>query len=168
MDKSTARRLPRLEFEPLIYGTVTLMTVFIVSTDDGINDFGDAASVVIGPMVASALAHLFATVLGHVKHHRSLPTRGEFADDAWHSAQFLLLTIVPLVLLSIGRATGWWSAATTLDTVADLGLLFLLVVGAVSGWHVARRPWLGAVVGAGAAALIGLVVTVMNLVVEHH
>jgi hypothetical protein len=62
-----------LDAEPLIYGTVIIMTVMVVGADDTDVDFGDATGMVLGPMVATAVAHLFSSWLGYVNSHHHMP-----------------------------------------------------------------------------------------------
>lgn len=156
-----------LDAEPLIYGTVIIMTVMVVGADDTDVDFGDATGMVLGPMVATAVAHLFSSWLGYVNSHHRMPGGADRRHLLWHSAHFLLLTVVPLIIIGLGRVSGLWSAYGALDTISDLAFLFLLVLGAASGWHASKRRWRGAILGGLVAIVVGLIVTVLKVVLEH-
>lgn len=156
-----------VDAEPLIYGAVIMMTVMVVGLDDEDLDFGDATGMVLGPMVATALAHLFAASLAYVNRRHSLPSGADLRHLLWHSAHFLLLTVIPLLILLVGRTTGLFTAYGALDSIADLTFVFLLILGGVAGWHVSRRHWRGMIVGALSAAALGLVITIIKTIVEH-
>jgi VIT1/CCC1 family predicted Fe2+/Mn2+ transporter len=75
--------------------------------------------------------------------------------------------VVPLIIIGLGRVSGLWSAYGALDTISDLAFLFLLVLGAASGWHSSKRKWRGAILGGLVAIVVGLIVTVLKVVLEH-
>jgi hypothetical protein len=161
-------RWSHFDAEPLAYGSVIMMTVLAVGLDDPHHDFGDATGLVLGPMIATALAHLFAASLAHVNRTRALPSRHHSGHMIWHSLHFVFLAVPPLVALLVARLTGWWSVESVLDNAIDYAFAVLLVLGGVSGWNAARqRPWWGMLAGIVAAAVIGFVVIIVKLTVEH-
>lgn len=157
----------RLDVEIGVEGTVVLMTVLVVALDDGIEDFVVAGQIVLGPLIAAFAAHTFAKSLARrAREDLPPPTRAELRHIRWHSAQFLLLGVVPLLVVVVGGISGLYDPVTALDAVVWLGLAFLVVIGGIAGWR-ARRRWTGALRAAIGAGVLGLVVLLLRLVLEH-
>ena len=156
----------RLDVEPAVYGTVVLLTVLVVALEDGIGDFGDAALVVVGPLIATFAAHLFAAVLASVSAERRPPTAARLAVLTGHAAQYLLLAVVPLIVIAVVALTGLGGPDDAGTLVVDLGLAVLVVLGGVGGWRALHRWW-AVVAGAVGAGVLGLVVLVLRLALEH-
>lgn len=157
----------RLDVEIGVEGTVVLMTVLVVALDDGIEDFAEAGQIIVGPLLATFAAHLFATSLARrARQDLPPPTRAERRRLWRHSSEFLLLGIVPLLVVVAGGTTGLYTPETAIDAVIWLGLAFLVVVGGVGGWR-SGRGVRGVVRGALGAFVLGLVVLLLRLVLEH-
>lgn len=157
----------RLDVEPGVYGTVVLLTVLVVALDDGVEDFPEATQVIVGPLVATFAAHLFAAVLARFGRGSAVPSRTELRHLVTHAAQFLALGVVPLLVVVVGAVTGLYTPDGAVDAIVWLGLAFLLVVGGIGGWRTGRGVW-AAVLGALAAGVLGLVVLALRLVLEHY
>jgi hypothetical protein len=150
-----------------VEGTVVLMTVLVVALDDGIGDFGDAAGLVVGPLVATFAARFFAAVLARVSRPSAPPaTRTEIRGLARHTAQYLLLGVVPVIVVVIGGSTGAYTPEEAVDGVIWLGLGFLVLLGGIGGYRARRSVW-SALLGALAAGVVGLFVLLLRLVLEH-
>ena len=157
----------RLDLEIGVEGTVVLMTVLVVALDDGIEDFVGAGQIVLGSMVATFAARLFAAVLARrARQDVPPPTRAELRRLRRHAAQYLQLAVVPLLVVVVGGVTGLYDPEGAVDAVIWLGLAFLVVLGGVGGWR-ARRGVLGVLRGAVAAGVLGLFVLLLRLVLEH-
>lgn len=157
----------RLDVEIGVEGTVVLMTVLVVALDDGIEDFVVAGQIIVGPLVAAFAAHAFSRTLARrARQDLPPPTRPELRRLARHSAQFLLLGVVPLLVVIGGGVSGLYDPVTAIDTVIWLGLAFLVVMGGIGGWRARHRVG-GAVRGAVGAGVLGLVVLLLRLVLEH-
>ena len=156
----------RLDLEIGVEGTVVLMTVLVVALDDGVEDFVAAGQIVVGSMVATFAARLFAAVLARrARQDVPPPTRAELRRLRGHAAQYLLLAVVPLLVVVVGGVTGLYDPEGAVDAVLWLGLGFLVLLGAVGGWR-ARGNALGALVGGAAAGVLGLFVLLLRLVLE--
>ncbi|MDL5157270.1 hypothetical protein [Actinomycetospora termitidis] len=158
-----------LDVEVAVYGTVVLLTVLAVAEDDGVEDFVTAAQVVVGPLVATFAAHLFASVLAAVNEDRALPSGRRFRSLTAHAAQYLLLAVPPLIVVGVYALAGIGGRegpTEALDLVGDLGLLLLVVLGGVGGWRALRRWW-AALLGASVAFVIGLIVIILRILIEH-
>lgn len=157
----------RLDIEIGVEGTVVLMTVLVVALDDGIADFVEAGQVVVGPLLATFAAHLFATTLARrARQDAPPPTRAERRRLLRHSSEFLLLGIVPMLVVVVGGVSGLYSPEVAIDAVIWLGLAFLVVVGGIGG-HRSARGVRGVLGGAVGAFVLGLVVLLLRLVLEH-
>jgi hypothetical protein len=156
----------RLDVEPAVYGTVVLLTVLVVALDDGVADIADAALIVLGPLIATFAAHLFASVLASVSAERRPPTRARLAALTGHAAQFLLLAPAPLIVVAVVGLTGLGDPDDAVGLVVDLGLAVLVVLGGVGGWRALHRWW-AVLAGAVGAGVLGCVVLVLRLVLEH-
>ena len=155
-----------VDLELLIYGTTVLMTVLVVALDDGIDDFVEGAQLVIGPLIATFAAHLFASVLSRMNQRRARLSRREFRGLAGHAAQFFLLAIGPLMILVLGASTGLYDAEEAVDLMLDLGLVFLVVVGGLAGRR-SGGSWWFVLLCAVIAGLLGLLVLLLRVVLEH-
>ena len=131
------------------------MTVLVVALDDGIEDFAEAAQVILGPLLATFAAHLFASVLARVARQSAPPTRAELRHLTGHAAQYLVLAVVPLLVVVVGAASGLYDPEDAVDLVCWLGLAYLVVLGGVGGWR-ARRGCRGRSSGAVAAGRAGV------------
>ncbi|WP_433783309.1 hypothetical protein ACQPX6_25055 [Actinomycetospora sp. CA-101289] len=157
----------RLDLEIGVEGTVVLMTVLVVALDDGVEDFVAAGQIVVGSMVATFAARLFAVVLARrARQDVPPPTRAELRRLRGHAAQYLLLAVLPLLVVVVGGVTGLYDPEGAVDAVLWLGLAFLVLLGAVGGWR-ARGKALGTLVGGAAAGVLGLFVLLLRLVLEH-
>jgi hypothetical protein len=156
----------RLDVETSVYETVVLMTVLVVALNDGIEDFVQAGLVVVGPLVATFAAHVFAGVLARAGLPADSPHRVGTRRIVGHAAQCLWLAVVPLVVVVAGAVTDLYTPEVTVDIVIWLGLALLVVVGAVGGFRARRTVW-AALGGALAAGVVGLVVLLMRLILEH-
>lgn len=157
----------RFDLEAGVYGTVVLMTVLVVALDDGIDDFPEATQIILGPLLATFAAHLFAAVLARSSRRSAPPpSRAEIRHMVGHAAQYLLLAVVPLIIVLIGAATGLYTAEDAVDDVIWAGLAFLVVLGGVGGYRARGSRW-AAFVGAVVAGVLGLVVLVLRIAMEH-
>lgn len=153
-----------IEIDRWVYGTVILMTVLVVYADDGPVNFGEAAGVVVAPMLATFLAHLFSSVLAAENSKTGGLTRHELADLVRSDAQFLMLTLPPLAVLLIG-ALGAFSAPAAVTLILWGGVALLVIVGALAGHRIGLGPW-GVAASAAASGTIGLLVLVAQVLLK--
>lgn len=155
----------RLDAEPCITRTVVLLTVLVVALDGGVGDFANAAQVIIGLLLATFAAHLFASVLA--RRHRGVRlTWSQIGHLTMREAQYLLLGVVPVAVLIVGEESGLYTADDGVNIVIWLGLAFLALLGGLGGWRASHRWW-GVVRGALGAGFIGLIVLGLRIVLLH-
>ena len=101
------RRLHRpLLVDRIVYATITMMSVLIIY--DGWQNLRliDVVGVIVGPVLAMFLAHVFSAALAqHVEVGRIL-TRREWGGIVRIQAPFLLLAVSPIVIVSVLFAFG--------------------------------------------------------------
>lgn len=147
-----------------VYGTVVLMTVLVVYADDGPVSFGEAAGVVSAPMLATFLAHLFSSVLAAESGKPGGLNRHEIADLVRSDAQFLMLTLPPLVVLLLG-ALGAFTPPTAVALILWGGVALLVLVGGFAGRRVGLG-WRGIAASAAGSGTIGLLVLGAQLLLK--
>ena len=156
-----------LRLDRLVYATVVLMSVLVVY--DGWQDlvtYLGVAAVIIGPILALALAHLFAEVLqAHAELLRPLTTH-EWLWFLRDQVSVLAAAVPSLVVLGVG----WVSPMDALSTIAVLlwtGVLTLVVLAGIAGRHAGLRGWrwLAAALSGG---VVGLVVISLQILLKPH
>jgi hypothetical protein len=152
-----------------VYGTVLVMTVLAVDTTQGTPSYLDATVTVLGAMVATFLAHVFADALsafardgGGGGARRGVRT---VARAARVDLVFLLLAVVPVVVLAIG-GLGAWEPETAIRIIMIAGVSFLVLVGALGGRRARFGPW-GVVACATASGVLGAVLLVVQVLLDH-
>jgi len=137
----------------VVYGTITLMSMLIIY--DGWQDLRliEVIGVIVGPVVAMFLAHVFsASLAGQVELGRTLSGR-ERIGVVRKEARFLLLCVPPAAAITILDLLG-----VSLDDgirivlwmgVASLGFWSGLAGRRVgfTGWRLARTTLAGLIVG---------------------
>ena len=153
----------RVSIERLVYATVVLMSVLVVY--DGWNDlatFAGVAVVIIGPILALAIAHLFAEVF-ELHFHKQRPlSRREWRELALDQVQLLLAAVPPLIILGLG----WISPFNERHTIAALlwgGVATLAGLSYVAARRAGIRRWRLAVATLSGGA-IGLLVISLQIV----
>jgi hypothetical protein len=156
-----------LRLDRLVYATVVLMSVLVVF--DGWQElvtYLGVAAVIAGPLLALALAHVFAEGLhAHVELHRTL-TRHEWVRLVRDQASVLLAAVPPLVVLGIG----WVSTLDALSTITVLlwtGVLTLMALAGFAGRQAGFRGWRLIVVSL-CGGFVGLVVISLQIVLKPH
>lgn len=157
----------RVSIERLVYATVVLMSVLVVY--DGWADlttYAGVAAVIIGPILALAVAHLFSEVFElHFARQRPL-TREEWREVVLDQLHLLLAAVPPLVILGIG----WLSPLDERRTIAVLlwtGVLTLMGLSLLAARRAGFHGWrLGAACLSG--GVVGLIVISLQIVLKPH
>jgi len=156
-----------LRIDRLVYATVVLMSVLAVY--DGWQDlatFAGVAVVIIGPLLALSLAHLFGDVLhAHAELRRPL-TAAEWRRHARDQISWFVAAVPPLVVLAIG----WVTPADVVGTIALVlwtGVVTLVVLSGIAGYRAGLRGWRWGVSTA-TGGLIGLIVIGLQLLLKPH
>jgi hypothetical protein len=162
-------RLGPLEvrLERVVYATVVLMSVLAVY--DGwaeLTSFLGVAIVIVAPLVALAVAHLFSEVIEEIYHRQRPLTGAEWRRLSLGQLRILVAAVPPLVMLGIG----WLSPLDERRTIAVVlwtGVVTLVVLSLVAARRAGIRGWRLAVAGVG-GGVIGLIVISLQVLLKPH
>lgn len=148
----------------VVYATITVMSVLIIY--DGWEDLHllEVAGVIVGPILAMFIAHVFSASLAHqVAEGRRLHWR-ERVTITRAEARFLLLAVPPLVLL-LGTQLAGVSLKWSINTIVWAGAASLGYWSYVAGRRAGFRRWqlVGAIAG---GLLVGLVILVLQVLLQ--
>jgi hypothetical protein len=136
---------PRLGSWPIrvdrvVYTTITLTAVLMIY--DGWDDltFAGVVAVIVGPVTAIFMSHIFAAALAHrVTTGRPL-THREFRSVFVKEARFLLIAVPPLVMLIVLSVFGV-SYSRSIQVIVSAGILSLGFWGGLAGRRAGLRGW---------------------------
>ena len=144
----------RLDYlDRAIYTTITVMSVLIVYDGWQNLKLGAAVGVILGPVLAMFVSHVFSASLARQAELNRRPGRSEQMRIIWTESRFLLLAAPALALLIILTVAGI-SLGSSIQAViflegASLGF-WGFVAGrraGLTGWPLARTVVLGLIVG---------------------
>jgi hypothetical protein len=148
----------------VVYSTITLMSVLIIY--DGWQHLRllDVVGVIVGPVVAMFLAHVFsALVARQVELGRPLE-RTDYLTTIRSESRFLLLCVPPLVIVSVLFGFGV-SLFDAIQVTLWVGVASLGFWGFVAGRRAGYTGWRMVIV-VGAGLLIGLVVLTIQVILQ--
>ena len=154
-----------VDLERLSYATVVLMSVLVVY--DGWTDlttFAGVAAVIVAPVIALTVAHVFSEALQHISDVRRSLTRAEWRALVRTNSRSMLVAVPPLVVTGLG----WVSpinARSTISVLLITGTLTLIVLAAAAGHRAGLRGWrlvLAGVIG----GLVGLIVVSLQILLK--
>jgi len=143
----------KIRVDRLIYTTITLMSVLIIY--DGWNrlSFWGVLAVILGPILAIFLSHLFGAELGtRVAKGRPLTWR-ERRKAFVEECRFLILIVPPVLILIVLSLTGV-SYGRTIQVIILAGVASLGVWGGLAGYKAGLTGW-GLVAATGYGLLLG-------------
>jgi hypothetical protein len=124
----------------VIYGTITLMSVLIVYDGWQQLRFIDVVWVIVGPVLAMFLSHVFAANLAAQVALGRSPTGHERIVMARSESRFLLLAGPPLLLLAGTNLIGF-SLTESIRTILFVGAASLGFWGGVAGRRAGLKGW---------------------------
>lgn len=154
----------RVDIDRLIYTTITLMSVLIIYDGWGHLSFAALVGVILGPIVAMFLSHVFSTYLAQEVARGRAPSMRERMAIVRTESRFLLIAAPPLALAGLLMVLGVELSATIRWIVA-VGVVSLGVWGGVAGRRAGLRGWrLASAVMAG--LLIGAVILLLQVALQ--
>ena len=129
-----------IRVDRVVYTTITLTAVLMIY--DGWDDltFAGVVAVIVGPVTAIFMSHVFAAALAHrVTTGQPLTHRGlrrVFAKEA----RFLLIVIPPLVILLVLSVLGV-TYSRSIQVIVTSGVLSLGFWGGLAGRRAGLRGW---------------------------
>jgi hypothetical protein len=148
----------------IVYATITIMTVLIIY--DGWQNLKliDVVGVIVGPVVAMFLSHVFSAAMARQVEVRGMLTWKNWIRIIRSESRFLLLCVPPLVvvtvLFALGVSLGHAIQITLWLEAASLGY-WAFVAGRRAGFVGWRLVFVML-----AGLLIGLVVLLIQVVLE--
>ena len=146
------------------YGSVLVLAALAVVDADAVES-GWGWELVTGVGLATWIAHLYAEVVGEHLRHTAAHTRAEIARAMRDGSPILLATVLPAIMLLLGRL-GVLDHRVALWAAVVVAFLQLVGLGALVGRFVSTRhsrTW----VYAGVTAAFGLVVVSLKVVLGH-
>ena len=130
----------KIRVDRVIYTTITVMAVLIVYDGWEQLRFGGVVAVMLGPILAIFLSHVFGAALGtRVALGRPL-TRGERRAVFVEECRFLLIAVPPLAILVVLAIAGV-SYTRIIQVIVLTGVLSLGVWGGVGGRRAGVTGW---------------------------
>ena len=154
----------KIRVDRLVYTTITLVSVLIIY--DGWNQlsFWGVLAVILGPMLAIFLSHLFGAELGtRVAMGRPLiwrERRTAFVEEC----RFLVI-LVPPVLILLALSVAGVSYGRIIQVIVLAGVASLGVWGGVAGRRAGLTGW-GLVASIGYGFLLGAVILVFQALLQ--
>ncbi len=154
----------KLRVDRVIYTTITLMSVLIIY--DGWNhlSFWGVLAVILGPMLAIFLSHLFGAELGiRVARGRPLTWRERRAAFV-EECRFLVIMIPPVLILIVLSVAGV-SYGRIIQVIILVGVASLGVWGGVAGHRAGLTVW-GLVASTAYGLLLGGVILALQALLQ--
>ena len=130
----------KIRVDRVIYTTITLMSVLIIYDGWEQLQFWNVVTVIMGPILAIFMSHVFGAALGsRVAQGRRL-TRQEHRTVLAEECRFLLIAVPPLVILVILTLAGL-SYTRIIQVIVVTGVLSLGVWGGVAGRRAGVTGW---------------------------
>ena len=130
----------KIRVDRVIYTTITLLCVLIIYDGWEQLQFWDVVAVILGPIVAIFLGHVFGAALGtRVALGRKL-SRSERQAVFVEECRFLLIPVLPLAILAVLAVAGV-SYTRIIQVIVLTGVLSLGVWGGVAGRRAALTGW---------------------------
>lgn len=147
-----------------VYGTIVVTSVLVVY--DGWANLKrlDAVVIILGPVVAIVIGHVFAASLSDQAALGRRPTMGELFRTVRREARFLFVAVPQIVLLFVLTLAGL-SLSDTIRVLIWTGAATLGFWGGVSARRAGLGGW-GIVLGVIAGLAVGAVVLLLQVVLQ--
>lgn len=128
-------------------------------------EIGHGAELVAGVGVATWIAHLYAELLGRQVEHRHRLSGREITEDMVDGSPILVSTILPGLILLLGRLEVL-SATVARNIAVVVALLQLLAIGALVS-RLSPAPFRAKVIFASVTVLFGLATVAISIALGH-
>jgi len=154
----------KIRVDRLVYTTITLVSVLIIY--DGWNRlrFWDVLAVILGPILAIFLSHLFGAELG-TRVALGRPLTGHERRRAFvEECRFLIILVPPLLILIVLSVAGV-SYGHIIQVIVLAGVASLGVWGGIAGHQAGLTGW-KLVASAGYGLVLGGVILVLQALLQ--
>ncbi len=148
----------------IVYGTITLMSVLIIYDGWQHLRLVGVVSVIVGPVVAMFMGHVFSALLARQVELGRRLRRHDYAATIQSESRFLLLCVPPLVIVAVLFALGV-SLTYAIQVTVWIGVGSLGFWGFVAGKRAGYTGW-RIVIVVGAGLLIGIVVLALQVILQ--
>ena len=153
------------DLERLTYTTVVLMSVLVVYDKWGeLTTFVGTALVIIGPILAIALAHGFSEALHDMSEAGRPSPAPNGVTCCWRRHQVLLAAVPPLLVVVVGYISPL-DAESTITVLIATATVTLVALAAFAAYRAGLRGW-RLLVAACVGGLIGLVVVSLQILLK--
>jgi hypothetical protein len=153
-----------IRVDRVIHTTITLMTVLIIYDGWEQLRFWDVVTVIVGPILAIFMGHVFGAGLGtRVALGRAL-TRHERRAVFIEECRFLVVTVPPLVILVVLTIAGV-SYTRIIQVIVLTGVLSLGVWGGVAGRRAGLTGW-ALMLSIASGLLLGGIILVLQALLQ--
>jgi hypothetical protein len=154
----------KIRVDRVIYTTITLLTVLIIYDGWEQLRFWDVVTVIVGPILAIFMGHVFGAALGtRVALGRPL-TRHERQAVFVEECRFLLIAVPPLAILVVLAIFGV-SYTRIIQVIVFTGVLSLGLWGGVAGRRAGLTGW-ALVLSLVSGLLLGGIILVLQAVLQ--
>jgi hypothetical protein len=154
----------KIRMDRVIYTTITLLSVLIIYDGWEQLRFWDVVAVIVGPILAIFLGHVFGATLGtRVALGRSLSRRERWAVFV-EECRFLLVAVPPLAILVVLTIAGL-SYPRIIQVIVLTGVLSLGVWGGVAGRRAGLTGW-SLVISIAYGLVVGAVILVFQALLQ--
>ena len=147
-----------------IYGTIVTAAV-LAAAGNTLSSLALEVTVLV-TLVVYWLAEQYAELLGEHTHAGQLPSRGQVYSSLAAAWPMVTASFVPLASLLVARLLG-----ASAPEAAEVALYVTIAFLVIHGYAAARAAGLGGfrlVLVSGTAGLIGAVMVVLKVVLQHH
>jgi hypothetical protein len=151
-----------------VYTTITVMCVLVVYDGWAVLDPYQVVGVIVGPILAMFVSHIFSAGLAQHSELRRRLTANEWRATACGEARFLLLALPPLALLALCALLGV-STTHAIQAIIWMGALSLGFWAGIAALRAGLSGWpliLAVIIGLLAGALVLLLQVVLQPGIE--
>jgi hypothetical protein len=147
-----------------VYGTIVVTSVLVVYDGWANLKFSDTVAIMLGPVIAMVIGHVFATGLSSQAELGRRPTRGELLRTVGRESWFLLVAAPQILLLLVLSLVGV-SMSDAVDVLIWEGALSLGFWGGFAAHRAGLGGW-GIALGVVMGFAIGSVVLVLRVILQ--
>lgn len=147
-----------------VYGTIVVTAVLVVYGGWTNLKFTDAVAIMLGPVIAMVIGHVFATSLSSQAELGRRPTRGELVRTVGRESWFLLVAAPQILLLLVLSLVGV-SMSDAIEVLIWEGALSLGFWGGLAAQQAGLGGW-GIALGVVMGFTIGSVVLVLRVILQ--
>ena len=147
-----------------VYGTIVVTSVLVVYDGWANLRRADAIAIILGPVVAMIIGHVFAASLAAYPALGRRPTRTELLSIVRRESRFLLVCVPQIVLLLVLTLAGL-GLSDTVRVLIWAGPALLGFWGGVAAWRAGLR-WRGVALGVITGLAAGGVVLLLQVFLQ--